>query len=163
MFGMGGGSWALGAKMHLRPSDTWFLHLTQQAVKPATWPKWSQLSKADTKLMLRLLSSNPEDQISLKKEEWSFHTILPCPLEVAELEDQHVWMGWVLLRWMMRKNNMPSPEELGINCVDPILSKILNEQDDPYELAGLEAGIQDHWLESTKVHLCTLPLDPTGG
>ncbi|CAK9011826.1 unnamed protein product [Durusdinium trenchii] len=131
----------------LEPKDS------KPAVKPVQWPKWSQLSKKDTKLILTQLSSNPEDQSSLQFDEWSYHTVLPCPQDVAEVEDQHLWLGWVLLRWMLSKSNLPSCEELGINCVDPILSKLLNDQDDPYQLAALEAGVQSCWLESTKVLL----------
>ena len=101
---------------------------SKPAVKPVQWPKWSQLSKKDAKLMLSQLSSNPEDQRSLQFDEWSFHTVLPCPKDVAEVEDQHLRLGWVLLRWMLSKINLPSCEELGINCVDPILSKLLNDQ-----------------------------------
>ena len=126
---------------------------SKPAVQPVQWPKWSQLSKKDTKLLLSQLSSNPEDQSSLQFDEWSYHTVLPCPQDVAEVEDQHLWLGWVLLRWMLSKSKLPSCEELGINCVDPILSKLLNDQDDPYQLAALEAGVQSCWLESTKVLL----------
>ena len=59
--------------------------------------KWTQLSKNDLKLWLSQMSCNPDDQLGTSPEEWSTHTVLPCPHNKLEMEDQHIWLGWCLL------------------------------------------------------------------
>ena len=118
------------------------------------WPKWSQLSKNDLKLWLSQLSCNPDDQLGMGPEEWSTHSVLPCPANIPEMEDQHLWFGWCLLSWCFKKANVPQPEEIGVHCIDPILGKLLLENDDdPEELSGLKQGLQLSWTESTRLLL----------
>ena len=59
----------------------------------------------------------------LSPKERSIHTMLPCPKEILEVEDQHLWLGWALLRWCFDKANVALTEVLGVYCVDPILTK----------------------------------------
>ena len=117
------------------------------------WPKWSQLSKNDLKLWLSQLSCNPDDQLGMGPEEWSTHTVLPCPANIPEMEDQHLWFGWCLLSWCFKKANVPQPEEIGVHCIDPILSKLILETEDTEQLDGLKQGLQLSWTESTRLLL----------
>ena len=63
------------------------------------WPTVSGASftKNDLKLWLSQLSCNPDDQLGMSPEEWSTHTVLPCPANIPEMEDQHLWFGWCLV------------------------------------------------------------------
>ena len=118
------------------------------------WPKWTQLSKRDLSLMLSQLSCNPEDEVGLGPKEWSIHTVLPCPKEIPEVEDQHLWLGWALLRWCFDKANVALPDVLGVHCVDPILSKLILENDgNPEQLEGLSEGIKKSWSQQCKLLL----------
>ena len=105
------------------------LKSSKAAVQRVQWPKWTQLSKRDLNLMLSQLSCNPEAEVGLSPKEWSIHTVLPCPKEIPEVEDQHLWLGWALLRWCFDKANVALPEVLGVGCVDPIISKLLLENE----------------------------------
>ena len=49
------------------------------------------------------MSCNPDDQLGTSPEEWSTHTVLPCPHNKLEMEDQHIWLGWCLLSWCFKK------------------------------------------------------------
>ena len=122
------------------------------------WPKWSQLSKRDLNLVLSQLSCNPEAEVGLGPKEWSIHTVLPCPKEIPEVEDQHLWLGWALLRWCFNKANVALPQVLGVNCVGPILSKLILESGGPsltgfqhFPLTGFQfqhfplTGFSFHW------------------
>ena len=118
------------------------------------WPKWTQLSKRDLSLMLSQLSCNPEDEVGLSPKEWSIHTVIPCPKEIPEMEDQHLWLGWALLRWCFDKANVALPEVLGVHCVDPILSKLILENDgNPAQLEGFKEGIKKSWPQHCKLLL----------
>ena len=118
------------------------------------WPKWTQLSKRDLSLMLSLLSCNPEDEVGLSPKEWSIHTVLPCPKEIPGVEDQHLWLGWALLRWCFDRANVALPEVLGVHCVDPILSKLILENDgNPEQLEGFKEGIKKYWSQHCKLLL----------
>ena len=123
-------------------------------VKRVEWPKWTQLSKADLRLWLSQLSCNPQDQVGIKPEDWNTHTVLPCSQDIPEAEDQHIWLGWCLINWCFRKAFLSQPDEIGVNCVDPILSKLIFEfEGEPEELEMLKQGLKKSWLESTKLLL----------
>ena len=116
------------------------------------WPKWSQLSKNDLQLWLSQLSCNPEDQLGMGPEEWSTHSVLPCPEKIPGMEDQHLWFGWCLLSWCFKKAKLSQPEEFGMQCVDPILSRLLLEnENNPEQLAGLRQGISNSWAQNTRL------------
>ena len=118
------------------------------------WPKWTQLSKRDLSLMLSQLSCNPEDEVGLSPKEWSIHTVIPCPKEIPEMEDQHLWLGWALLRWCFDKANVALPDVLGVHCVDPILSKLILKNDgNPEQLEGFKEGIKISWSQHCKLLL----------
>ena len=101
------------------------------------WPKWTQLAKKDLKLMLTQLSCNPEDQKGIEPKNWSVQPVLPFDKEQAELWDQHFWLGWCLLSWCWSKNKLPSFDKLGVDCLDPILSKMVAEAGEPAEVEHL--------------------------
>ena len=122
-------------------------------VPKVQWPKWTQLSKVDLKLWLSLLSCNPDDQIGIKPEDWNTHTVLPCSEEIPVTDDQHIWLGWCMINWCFRKAFEPQPDESGVSCVEPILSKLLLEYQDPEELEVLKQGLKASWLDSTKLLL----------
>ena len=116
--------------------------------------KWSQLSKRDLNLMLSQLSCNPEAEVGLGPKEWSIHTVFPCPKEIPEVEDQHLWLGWALVRWCFNKADVALPEVLGVNCVGPILSKlILESEGHPEQLECFKEGIKKSWSGHCKLLL----------
>ena len=138
----------------------WWVELksSKAALLMVKWPKWSQLSKRDLNLVLSQLSCNPEAEVGLGPKEWSIHTVLPCPKEIPEVEDQHLWLGWALLRWCFNKANVALPQVLGVNCVGPILSKLILESGGPsltgfqhFPLTGFQfqhfplTGFSFHW------------------
>ena len=98
--------------------------------------------------------SNPDDQLGMSPEEWSTHTVLPCPANIPEMEDQHLWFGWCLLNWCFKKANVPRPEEIGVHCIDPILSQLIVETEANTEQPdGVKQGLQQSWIESTRLLL----------
>ena len=66
-----------------------------------------------SRINLRQMSCNPEAEVGLGPKERSIHTMLPCPKEILEVEDQHLWLGWALLRWCFDKANFALTEVLG--------------------------------------------------
>ena len=90
----------------------------------------------------------------MSPEEWSTHTVLPCPANIPEMEDQHIWFGWCLPSWCFKKAKVTQPEEIGVHCIDPILSKLAVETEaNPEQLDGLKQGLKQSWSESTRLLL----------
>ena len=54
----------------------------------------------------------------------------------------------------LQKAKLTQPEDMGVNCVDPILSKlILSDEDHPEQLDGLKQGVRQSRLQGTKLLL----------
>eukprot|EP00438_Fugacium_kawagutii_P005359 Skav207096 [mRNA] locus=scaffold2123:25752:29784:+ [translate_table: standard] len=120
---------------------------------PVGWPKWTQLSKRDARLMLSQIFANPLDQIGLSVVEWEYQKLLQCPLNVNELEDQHVWLGWLLLRWKHLKAKEEDLETQGIMCLDPVLSHVLAVQDVESYAQNLKEAIKQSFHSAIKLLL----------
>ena len=122
--------------------------------QPVPWPKWSQLSKKDLRLLLSQMNCSVEDDNGLAPVEWNRHTVLPFSKTTNELEDQHMWLGWCLLSWAFYRCKLPSFDALGVACSDPILSHLLEKQVEgaPQQVA-MEEGIRATATASTKLLL----------
>ena len=109
---------------------------------------------SSAKITSSQLSCNPEDQLGLSPDEWSFHTVLPCSEDIPEVEDQHIWFGWCLLNLCFKKAKATEPMMMGVNCVDPLLSKlVLDNASNPEQQEGLKKGVRDSMLLSTELLL----------
>ena len=139
-----------------------FLSLMSSKPKTAiyAWPKWNQLSKADTQSFLKNLFVWPEPRML----DWTnSHEFVPVTEETMLLEDQQLWLGWQLLRWSLSKMGHGVPEDsLSLNLVDPALGYCLRKfPEDPLRQAREQAlrdstkafrkillpiGASDHWV-----------------
>ena len=128
----------------------WLQLLSEKPIPELEWPKWTRMSKKDLLLMLSCLSANPLDMLGLEPTLWDTQAIIKCPEEVPELEDQHIWLGWLLLRWMLTKSHEKFPEDMGITCVDPLLIFSILEQKANVQL--LQA-LRDSFTDKTQILL----------
>eukprot|EP00438_Fugacium_kawagutii_P030325 Skav218838 [mRNA] locus=scaffold3029:168060:169055:- [translate_table: standard] len=111
------------------------------------------MSKSEMNLILSCLNANPQDQAYLIGADAEFrntHPVQSCHIEIEELEDQHVFLGWCLLDWFVRKSLKQSATDLGINCIDPIISyykQIFSEE----EAQCLDEGVKAAWESSSQL------------
>ena len=126
---------------------------------PVPFPKWSQLSRGDMSALLSQLNCLPQDSLGLDPtKEAIVHEVLQCHEGIPELEDQHIWLGWLLLRWKLRKSNLGSPEDSGFHCLDPATGSCIQHwkekcSDGEIRRKAIEDEVRQSFTEKTQVLL----------
>ena len=138
---------------------TWVtLKFTRASPKPLAWPKLTQLSRKDMSQLLSNLTCNPQDQSGTDPAKWSLQDVILCPPKINELEDQHIWLGWCLLRYLSLKNGGDQLEKLGVHCIDPALTYVLEKkQDDPQVHGSLRKHLAS-FAEDPQLRLLFVPV-----
>ena len=119
------------------------------------FPKWTQLSRADLSLMLTHLNANPLNLLGINPSEWDCHEVLKVTQEITELEDQRIFVGWLLLRWKLSKSvQRVVPEDIGFNCLDPVIAYSLSHweeqgKDGELRLSAIHSHLQGAMGEKT--------------
>eukprot|EP00438_Fugacium_kawagutii_P023501 Skav201510 [mRNA] locus=scaffold1154:403000:409629:+ [translate_table: standard] len=115
--------------------------------------KYIAWTSKDLKLILSEMNCNPQDQNYILSDDHNYHPVLSCEKHIAELEDQHLWLGWCLLSsWLQKKKT--SFDVLSIRCLDPVLGKLLLLQElSPQDIQRFEESITAFFTSDTQLLL----------